>query len=56
MKEFIFPPCRQQKDFEDLARELIKIMAAATVEQQLEIFEEAQRILFLEPKQGGYKK
>ena len=41
---YSFPMCRQQKDFEDLAKELVKIMADMEYNQQIEVFEYAQKV------------
>lgn len=55
MKPFEIPKCKQQKDFEDLAINLIKVMAQMTVEKQMELFEFAQDLAFNKPdtKNGG---
>lgn len=49
MKAFEVPKCRQQKDFEDLAINLIKVMAQMTVEKQIKLFEFAQDLAFNQP-------
>lgn len=49
MKPFEIPKCKQQKDFEDLAINLIKVMAQMTVEKQMELFEFAQDLAFNKP-------
>lgn len=49
MKPLELPKCKQQKDFEDLAINLIKVMAQLTVEKQIELFEFAQDLAFNKP-------
>lgn len=39
-----FPKCKAQEQFEDLAKELIKIIATFSDEQQTAVFEYAQAI------------
>lgn len=39
-----FPKSRQQKEFEDLATELLKVLAGLREEQQNALFEYAQRL------------
>lgn len=41
-EQYIFPPCKQQRDFEDLAKELINILSELDEQRQIEIFEFAQ--------------
>lgn len=49
MKPFELPKCKQQKDFEDLVAELIKVVAQMTVNKQIELFEFAQDLAFNQP-------
>lgn len=49
MKQLEMPKCKQQKEFEDLAINLIKVMAQMEVEKQIELFEFAQDLAFNEP-------
>lgn len=49
MRPFEIPKCKQQKDFEDLATNLIKVMAQMTVAKQVELFEIAQDLAFNQP-------
>lgn len=49
MKPLDFPKCKQQKDFEDLAINLIKVMAQMTAEKQITLFEFAQDLAFNQP-------
>lgn len=39
---YTFPPCKQQRDFEDLAKELVNVLAQLDEQRQIEIFEFAQ--------------
>lgn len=39
---YSFPPCKQQREFEDLAKELINILSELDEQKQIEIFEFAQ--------------
>ena len=41
---YIIPTCKQQKEFEDLVKELINIMADMSEQQQISIFEYAQTV------------
>lgn len=41
-EQYIFPPCKQQREFEDLAKELINILSELDEQRQIEIFEFAQ--------------
>lgn len=57
MRPFEIPKCKQQKDFEDLATNLIKVMAQMTVAKQVELFEIAQDLAFNQPNiNRGYDK
>lgn len=49
MKPLEMPKCKQQKEFEDLAINLIKVMAHMEVEKQIELFEFAQDLAFNKP-------
>ena len=39
---YSFPPCKQQREFEDLAKELVNILSELDEQRQIEIFEFAQ--------------
>lgn len=41
-EQYIFPPCKQQREFEDLAKELINILSELDEQRQIEIFEFSQ--------------
>lgn len=41
---YTFPKSRQQREFEDMARELVKLMAELQEEQQTALFEYAQQL------------
>lgn len=56
MKPLEMPKCKQQKEFEDLAINLIKVMAQMEVEKQIELFEFAQDLAFNEPDKRRYRK
>lgn len=49
MRPFELPKCKQQKEFEDLAINLIKVMAQMTEEKQIALFEFAQDLAFNQP-------
>jgi len=53
MKEYHFPPCKQQKEFEDLAVELIKVLATLDENKQIDIFEYAQNVAYESKKKEG---
>lgn len=46
--DFNFPKCKEQKYFEDLAFNLIKVLAELTTEKQMDIFEYAQNVAYNE--------
>lgn len=47
-----FPKCKHQKEFEELAKELIKVMSELDTDQQIDIFEYAQNVAYNAKKEG----
>lgn len=41
-----FPKCKAQKEFEDLAKELIKVLATLPEAKQIDVFEYLQTVAF----------
>ena len=46
--DFNFPKCKEQKDFEDLAFNLIKVLANLEISKVMDVFEYAQNVAFNE--------